>query len=174
MKTRAWSVLAVVPLALALAGNVAAEEIKGKVKTVSVKAGQISLTVENKGVVLFRVTDGTTFANAGSIKEIHADDLLQVDYRVDGFDNVAKSVSKVVAKLPEGVTALETGELEALVAKGPEEGGYLLVDSRPTGKYNESHIPTAVSIPFADLEKNPALLTVPKDRVLVFYCGGVT
>lgn len=173
MKTKAWSVLAVVPLALALAGNVAADEVKGKVKTVSVKAGQISLTVENKGVVLVRVTDGTTFANAGSIKDIHADDLLQVDYRADGFDNVAKSVSKVVAKLPEGVTAMETGELEALVAKGPEEG-YLLIDSRPTGKYNESHIPTAISIPFADLEKNPALLAVPKDRVLVFYCGGVT
>lgn len=174
MKTKGWGALAVLPLALALAGNVAAEEVKGKVKTVSIKAGQISLTVESKGVMLFRVTDGTTFANAASIKEIHADDLLQVDYRVDGFDNVAKAVAKVVAKLPEGVTAMDTRELEALVAKGTEEGGYLLIDSRPAGKYNEAHIPTAVSIPFAELEKNPALLTASKDRLLVFYCGGVT
>ena len=169
-----WALLAVVPLALAVTGNAAADDIKGKVKAVSAKGGQISVTVENKGVMLFRVTDGTVFSNADSIKEIHTDDLLQIDYRVEGFDNVAKAVSRVVAKLPEGVTEIETAEVESLVKTGPEAGKYLLVDSRPAGKYNESHIPTAVSIPFAELEKNPALLSAPKDRTLVFYCAGVT
>ena len=50
-----------------------------------------------------------------------------------------------------------------------------LVDSRPAARYNQSHLPGAVSIPVPMLEKKQAAL-LPKDKneLIVFYCGGPT
>ncbi len=49
----------------------------------------------------------------------------------------------------------------------------VLVDSRPKeGKYDQGHIPTAISIPDTHFEKMTNLLPAKKDTLLVFYCGG--
>jgi rhodanese-related sulfurtransferase len=49
----------------------------------------------------------------------------------------------------------------------------VLVDSRPKeGKYDQGHIPTAISIPDTSFEKMTHLLPEKKDTLLVFYCGG--
>jgi rhodanese-related sulfurtransferase len=66
---------------------------------------------------------------------------------------------------------------EALVEM-VKEGKVVVVDSRPVARYNESHIPGAVSIPFAKLvqlgDEGAKLLEPYKDKQLVFYCGGPT
>jgi len=62
-------------------------------------------------------------------------------------------------------------EVKALVAKGAE-GNFVLVDSRPDIKFQQSHIPGAIGIPKPMLEKN--LGKLPKDKLVVFYCGGAT
>ena len=49
----------------------------------------------------------------------------------------------------------------------------VLVDSRPKeGKYDQGHIPTAISIPDTHFEKMTNLLPAKKESLLVFYCGG--
>jgi rhodanese-related sulfurtransferase len=49
----------------------------------------------------------------------------------------------------------------------------ILVDSRPKeGKYDQGHIPTAISIPDTHFEKMTDLLPVKKETLLLFYCGG--
>jgi rhodanese-related sulfurtransferase len=49
----------------------------------------------------------------------------------------------------------------------------VLVDSRPReGKYDQGHIPGAISIPDTHFDKMTNLLPVKKDMPLVFYCGG--
>jgi rhodanese-related sulfurtransferase len=49
----------------------------------------------------------------------------------------------------------------------------VLVDSRPKRKkYDKGHIPTAISIPDTQFNKNVDKLPPEKDKLLVFYCGG--
>jgi len=68
-------------------------------------------------------------------------------------------------------------EVAAMVAKGPEAGNYMLVDSRPLPRVQEGTIPTAVNLPFTTkgfdalaAEKLPA----DKARRIVFFCQGIT
>ena len=68
-------------------------------------------------------------------------------------------------------------EVAALVAKGPEAGNYMLVDSRPLPRVQEGTIPTAVNIPFTtkgfdDLAKKT--LPADKARRVIFFCQGIT
>jgi 3-mercaptopyruvate sulfurtransferase SseA len=49
---------------------------------------------------------------------------------------------------------------------------FQLIDVRPAIKYEQGHVPGAISIPKPLLEKN--LDKLAKDRQLIFYCGGVT
>jgi rhodanese-related sulfurtransferase len=54
----------------------------------------------------------------------------------------------------------------------------IVIDSRPGIRYEESHIPGAISIPYSQLLKKgddgAKLLEKYKDKQLVFYCGGNT
>lgn len=67
--------------------------------------------------------------------------------------------------------AITTAEVEQLLEAGPEKAPLLLVDARPAVKYEQGHVPGAVSIPKAMLAKN--LDQLPKDKTLIFYCGGL-
>jgi rhodanese-related sulfurtransferase len=50
----------------------------------------------------------------------------------------------------------------------------MLIDSRPRRpKYEEGHIPMAVSIPDSQFEKLADQLPADKDALLIFYCGGL-
>jgi rhodanese-related sulfurtransferase len=50
----------------------------------------------------------------------------------------------------------------------------LLVDSRPKrAKYDKGHIPTAISIPDTQFDDFKGQLPARKDKLLVFYCGGL-
>jgi rhodanese-related sulfurtransferase len=62
-------------------------------------------------------------------------------------------------------------ELKTLVEENAK--GLVVIDSRSAGEYQEVHIKNAISIPLSKLEKEPALLTSPKDAILVFYCNGI-
>lgn len=160
---------------LTVAAHAGAEEVKGKVKVVAGKAKTVSVAVENRGVMVFRYGDATVFSNARDVREIQPDDVVAIDYRAGEQGNLATSITKVVAKLPAGVREIKAAELAGLVRKGAAAGNYLLIDSRPPAKYRESHLPTAVSIPFAELEKEgEKLLPADKGTPLIFYCGGLT
>ena len=64
--------------------------------------------------------------------------------------------------------------IEKLVAIGPEKGAYALIDSRPAVRFQEGTIPTAVNLPFPAFEKFIDRLPQDKDRLVVFFCQGVT
>lgn len=60
--------------------------------------------------------------------------------------------------------------LKELIDK--KDGGYKLIDVRSTEQYAEGHIPTALNFPLAEL---PAKLSsLPKDKMIVTYCGSIT
>lgn len=63
-------------------------------------------------------------------------------------------------------------ELKAMLdSKVP---GLMVIDARFPEEYQKAHIKDAVNIPLEILEKNAAMLGVPKDAKLVFYCNGIT
>lgn len=74
-------------------------------------------------------------------------------------------------KIPEA-QLIRAPELKELVAEGPEKGNYTLVDSRPTLRWQEGHIPTAISVPFDKMGSMKDKLPEDKSRLLIFYCGG--
>ncbi len=55
----------------------------------------------------------------------------------------------------------------------PMAEGVMLIDSRPKRpKYDEGHIPMAVSIPDSQFAKMTDRLPADKNALLIFYCGG--
>lgn len=145
---------------------------KGKVLGVSKKAKSIAIEVDGKSemVKFDDNTKGMEFAKEGEGAVIK--------FEERGGDRIASAIKPKLVKLPEGVTEMQTDELAKLVAMGPEAGNYLLVDSRPASRYNEAHIPTAVSLPVGKMEQAgdsalPGDVKL-KNTMLVFYCGGPT
>ncbi len=150
-----------------------AEEVTGSVKSVTNTARSVALEVANKGVLVFKFDAATQFKNASSAKDIVADEVLTVDFSQVGAENLAKTITKVIAPLPSGVTRIAAAELLQLVKKGGDK--FLLIDSRPAGRYIQGHLPGAVSIPFNELEKEgEKLLPADRAKTLVFYCGGLS
>lgn len=68
--------------------------------------------------------------------------------------------------------SLTSPELKAMIDRN--EPGLLIIDSRPQSQFDEARIRSAICIPLAELEQNPALPKAPKDAKLVFYCSGNT
>jgi rhodanese-related sulfurtransferase len=71
-----------------------------------------------------------------------------------------------------GYGTLTSVELKAMIDRC--EPGLVIIDSRSQSQYEEAHIKGALSIPLADMEKNPVLPGVQKDARVVFYCSGNT
>jgi rhodanese-related sulfurtransferase len=78
-----------------------------------------------------------------------------------------------VLAAPAVVKTVTLAEVEAMVAKSPEDGKYRLYDSRPEIKYFESHLPWAVSLPWQEMKERIDELPADKKTRLVFYCGGL-
>jgi rhodanese-related sulfurtransferase len=170
LPARSRLVLVIAVLVLS-AESARAEEFKGKVKSVAATASVLSVLVEGRGVVVVRWDKSTALVNAREAKEIKPDELVVVEPGADGAP--ARTITRVVARIPEGIRSLKTDEVASMLAMRDRRA--LLIDARPATRFAEGHIPGAISIPWPDLEKQgPALL--PKDRStpLVFYCGGVT
>jgi hypothetical protein len=136
-----------------------------KAKTIQVKTG--------KAMQLVKFSAQTTVENVPNIKALKKPIPVRVHFKKVGSDLVAtKIVAKPKMKVPED-QIMKTGDLAKLVSMGPEKGGYTLVDSRPGVRFKEGHIPSAVSIPFPKMGEMKDRLPKDKDRLLVFYCGGV-
>lgn len=92
----------------------------------------------------------------------------------NGVKNAVKIFEKPPVKISDDML-YKIDDVEKLVAKGPEKGKYFLFDSRPTPRFQQGYIPTAVSFPFGAFDKMAEKL-LPKDKnaLVVFYCQGVT
>lgn len=145
---------------------------EGKVLGISKKAKSISIEVgtKNEMVKFDDKTKGMEFAKEG--------EGAVVQFEERGGDKIATEIKPKVVKLPAGVAEMQTDELAKLLAMGPAAGNYFLVDSRPAPRYNEAHLPTAVSLPITKMEETEAAYLPGdaklKNTMLVFYCGGPT
>lgn len=56
----------------------------------------------------------------------------------------------------------------------PSEWDFVIVDSRPQTVFHEGHINGAINIPDSQFDQFASLLPEDKNKLLIFYCGGVT
>lgn len=151
----------------------AADTIRGKLGSVSMKAETLKVSTGG-GTWLIGFDEDTTLDGAELMNKIGEDTEVKVKFTEEDGALYAESVSvKKPAKLaPEKLIKVDT--LAPLVAKGPQEGNFTIVDARPGKLFVQGHIPGAISIYDAQFEKNIAKLPKDKDQLLVFYCGGPT
>ncbi|MDI6801673.1 MAG: rhodanese-like domain-containing protein [Thermodesulfovibrionales bacterium] len=158
----------------AMAQEGPAEQVRGTVKSIAETIKTISITIKDKGDMLFKYSDKTKLVNIIKIDDVKPGEAVIIDYQRSGKDLLATVVTLSLVKLPEGVSEIKTPELVELVRKGTDSGKYMLVDCRPFKRFEEGHIPTAISIPVDDFEKKASLLPADKNTLVIFYCGGPT
>jgi hypothetical protein len=143
---------------------------KGPVVGRSNKAKTISITVgkgDKAKTMMVRFDDNTNgleFAQKGEAAVIN--------WEQRGNEKFATVIKPKLAMLPEGVTEIKVDEMYSLLeAYVP----LTLVDARPKLRYDQGHLPGALSIPVPKLKEMKAkALPTDKDKLLVFYCGGYT
>ena len=143
---------------------------KGPVEGRSNKAKTISITVgqgDAAKTMMVRFddqTEGLEYAKKGEAAIIR--------WEQRGEDKYATVIKPKLAKLPEGISEIQTEELYKMVQ---DHVTMVLADSRPGMRYSQGHLPGAVSIPVPLLkEQKEAVLPKDKNALIVFYCGGYT
>lgn len=135
-------------------------------KLLTVKIGPRSQTV--------KLTEKVKLQNAPSYRDISPEAALKIYYeeKPDGL-YATEVVVKPQLKVPDHqLISLE--ELAKLVQAGPEKGKFTLLDSRPGYRFQEDHIPGALSMPLPNFDKLTHLLPKDKSQMVIFYCGGFT
>jgi hypothetical protein len=141
--------------------------VSEKFKTIQVAAGSF--------VWVMKYGDDIKLTGAAKLTDIPREK--EIGVRFTGSENnpfaVSLSVKPAAKVAPEKLVSLE--EMSRLVAMGPVKGNFLLFDSRPAPKCIEGQIPYTISLPNDkfDLLKDK-LLPKEKDKLIIFYCGGVT
>ena len=105
--------------------------------------------------MLYRLGDGPVVELLGALRR----------YAEHSRAEVRGIVSAYFNKLD----ALEPVSREALLER-LDDGSVLLLDVRPEDEFALGHLPGALNIPFADLERR--LVELPKDTQIVAYCRG--
>lgn len=149
--------------------------VRGTLVAVTEKFKTINVQVGGKLVWVITYGDDLKITGADKLSSIPKDKEIGIKFTGDEKKPYAVSltVKPPATVAPEKLVSLE--EMTKLATMGPEEGKYLLIDSRPMPRFNEGHIPFAVSLPndkFDQLKDN--ILPKEKDKLLIFYCGGVT
>jgi rhodanese-related sulfurtransferase len=160
-----------------------ADELFANLESVAFKSQSLQLKIDAKTEIVRFDQKSLAVVDAGDpkpvdalrdIKKGHETKLVYVEK--DGVKTATKIWFKGPIKVaPEKLVKYD--DVAALVAKGPEAGNYVLVDSRPLPRVQEGTIPTAINIPFTTKgfdalakEKLPA----DKSKLVVFFCQGIT
>lgn len=155
--------------------------IYGNWDTLAIKNGSFQLKLDEATEVLRydKATLKVKSKEAGAtlddtLKAIKKGHEVQVQFtEKDG----QKQASLILVKPPVSLSKEETVSLEQvekLVAQGPEKGKYMLVDCRPTPRYQEGNIPTAINLPFPAFDKLVDKLPADKSTLIIYYCSGKT
>jgi len=158
---------------LTLAGTASAEVVKGRIKAIAGELKLFSLSISQEKVLLISWNDKTAWKGLNDSSDLKLDELLSVDFKAGKNFPLATSVSRAKTPLPAGIKVIS---LEQLAENLNDTGGgssLALVDTRAVELYDAGHIPGAVSLALAKLEKRTAgLLPDKKDAKLVFYDEG--
>jgi len=143
------------------AGSVVGKSNKAQTISISVGQGDAAQTMMVK---FDDKTTGLEYAEKGEAAVIN--------WEQRGDDKFATEIKPKLAKLPEGVTEIKVDEMYTLISTNTP---MTLVDARPEMRYDQGHLPDAISVSVPKMKKMGAkALPADKNELLVFYCGGPT
>lgn len=145
--------------------------LRGSLASASGKAETLQIQV-GPAVWLVKFDDKTKLTGwQPPIYKIPKEKEIAVAYEERDGSVYALSISvKPPAKIPPEklITA------DALSKLIETKGDFILIDSRPSPRFHEGHIPGAIGIYDAEFDKHVDKLPKEKDRLVVFYCAGPT
>jgi rhodanese-related sulfurtransferase len=157
-----------------------ANVIRGNFDNVAFKSQSIQLGMggateivrfDPKAIKVFNAGDAKTVEFLRDVKKGHE---ARIEYtEKDGIKTAMSIDFKGPIKIAEN-KLVHYADVEKLVAMGPDEGGFTLIDSRPLPRFQEGTIPGAVNLPYPAFDKFLARLPKDKDKLLVFFCQGET
>ena len=153
--------------------------IRGYMENVAFKSNSLQVKIDNITEIvkfdakMLKVVDGDK-TGIDILKENVRNREVRIEYsEKDGTKTATLLSFKGPIKVaPEKLIGF--AEIRKLVALGPEKGGYTLIDSRPLPRFQEGAIPTAINLPYPAFDKFIDRLPKDKDKLLIFYCSGVT
>jgi rhodanese-related sulfurtransferase len=158
-----------------------AGNLRGHWESVAMKSSAIQLKIDDRSEVI--KFDKTKLQVLNTTEKSDIEKMLRSikkghEVRIAFVEKGGVKYASVVSAKPAVKLAAEEmitlAEVEKLVALGPDEGRYTLIDSRPAPKFKEGAIPTAINLPYPAFDKNLALLPADKNSFIVFYSSGVT
>ncbi len=147
--------------------------LRGNFMSASQKAETIQIQI-GTATWLVKYDDDTKLIGVEKINKIPKEREIGIEIEDRNGQLYAKAISvKPPATVPaEKLIGLD--ELSRLIEDETKKGTFVLIDSRPSPRYREGHIPGAISIYDAEFDKNIEKLPKNKDVLLIFYCGGTT
>jgi rhodanese-related sulfurtransferase len=158
----------------------APNQVAGYFDNVAFKSQSLQLDLAgSKEIVRFdpatlKVIDAGDAKKVEFLREVKKGHEARVVYAMKGNEKWAESISfKGPIKVP-AEQLVNYDYVTKLVAQGPDKGNYVLIDSRPLLRFQEGTIPTAINLPYPAFDKNVNLLPADKNKLVVFFCQGVT
>jgi rhodanese-related sulfurtransferase len=154
--------------------------LRGYFDNVAFKSASIQLNLGTATEVVkfdpkrIKVIDAGVEKSAEHLREVAKNRDARIEFTVEGGVKTATLISfKGPIKIAEE-KLIRYPEVAKLVAAGPAKGQYTLIDSRPLPRFQEGTIPTAVNLPYPAFDKFLDRLPQAKEKLLVFFCQGVT
>lgn len=155
-------------------------ELRGVFENVAFKSKSIQLKIDGTTEIVafdeagLKVLDAGKQARAAAMREIAKGKEARIVYvEKDGVKHATLvSFKGPITIAPEKLIAYD--DVVKLVALGPEQGHYTLIDSRPLPRFQDGTIPTAINLPYPAFDKLVDRLPKDKSRLVVFFCQGVT
>jgi len=154
--------------------------LQGIYENVAFKSQAIQLKIDaNVEIVKFdpktiKVKDAGAMKPGEALRDLPKNKEARIDYVEKDGQKFATQISfKGPIKIaPEKVVGYDY--VLKLVEQGPEQGNYTLIDSRPLPRVQEGTIPGAINLPYPAFDKFVDRLPKDKNRLVVFFCQGVT
>ncbi|MFM2446588.1 MAG: hypothetical protein RI936_1035, partial [Pseudomonadota bacterium] len=158
----------------------APNQVSGYFDNVAFKTNSIQLNLGNAVEIIrfdpktLKVVDAGAAKTPEFLREVKKGHETRIDYVEKDGAKVATSISfKGPIKIAQEKLILYP-EVAKLVEQGPEKGNFTLIDSRPLPRFQEGTIPGSINLPYPAWDKFVGRLPTDKNKLLVFYCQGVT
>lgn len=155
-------------------------QVAGYFDSVAFKSNSMQLDI-GSGIEILRfdpkavkVTEADRDQKVEHLRDVRKRHEVRIDYVVkDGVKHATQVSFKGPIKI-DPAKLIDHAGVAKLVAQGPVQGRYTLIDSRPLPRFEEGAIPTAIHLPFIGFDKFVDRLPKDKSSLVVFYCGGIT
>jgi rhodanese-related sulfurtransferase len=146
-------------------------KLYGVLENISRQAGYIQVRA-GESIHIFKADERTRLENANSPVNLLQNIGNPVSVRYSDDQSIpwaAEITVKPKIELPDD-ERIKGKDMLGLVKRGPIVENYTLVDVRPEEMFNSGHIPTAISIDEADMDRQVQRLPRDKGSLLIFYC----